>query len=460
MTESKIYARQALLAGGWANEVTILIGADGRIAGIETGIQKGEGADIRVDILLPAMPNLHSHSFQRAMAGLTETRSDKSGDNFWSWRQVMYGFLEALTPDDIEAIAAQVQMEMLEAGYASIGEFHYIHHGPDGEPYDNPAELSLRQFAAAAQTGIGYTHLPVLYQQGGLDHRPLQGGQLRFGCDLDRFERLYAAFQAEFRTLPEDHVLGVAPHSLRAVTADGLDLCGRLASNSPVHIHIAEQVAELEEVQAARGTTPVDWLLSNASVDERWCLVHATHMTEAETKNMARSGAIAGLCPITEANLGDGIFDGPEFISAGGKIGIGSDSNVRISLTEELRLLEYSQRFARRARAVLTGENYRSNGRFLYEASCRGGAQAMGRDCGRIEIGDWADLTVLDGSDIALQGRASDDILDAWIFTSDDHVVKHVWSAGRHVVKNGRHIARDDIEPRFAKTLARLRGVL
>jgi formimidoylglutamate deiminase len=446
-------ARTALLADGWARDVEVTIDG-GRITGIATG-QPGPGA---LGCLLPAPVNLHSHAFQRAMAGMTERRS-AGQDSFWTWRQLMYRFLDRLTPDDVQAIAAFVQMEMAEAGYGAVAEFHYLHHAPDGAAYSDRAEMSARIAAAAAETGLGLTLLPVLYQQGGCDGRALGAGQVRFGTDLEGFGALWQAAGRTLDGLPPDTRLGVAPHSLRAVSRDGLRFAQGLAPDAPLHLHIAEQVAEVTEVQAAYGARPVEWLLANQPVDARWCLIHATQMEPQETTALAASGAVAGLCPITEANLGDGIFDGLRFAAAGGRWGVGSDSNLRISLTEELRLLEYSQRLQNRGRAMLATAEA-STGRVLLERAAQGGAQAAGRDSGAIRVGDWADLLALDMTATDLAGCQGDAILDAWIFAGDDRMVTEVWSAGRHLVSGGRHRARAAITARYRSTLARLRDAL
>ncbi|MGI9503815.1 MAG: formimidoylglutamate deiminase, partial [Geminicoccaceae bacterium] len=298
--------RTVLAAEGWQSNRCIRIDKGGRIAAIES---MAEGTAIDIDILIPAPANLHSHAFQRAMAGMTEQRGPGGQDSFWTWRKLMYRFLDALGPDDVEAIAAFVQMESLEAGFGSIAEFHYLHHQPDGRPYDRLAEMGERIAAAASLTGCGLTLLPVFYHQGGCDGRELGPGQLRFGCDGDRYAGLVEASAAAIAPLPEDRRLGVAPHSLRAVSPDGLQHAVAIAGDRPVHIHVAEQTAEVDEVLAVYGARPVEWLLDNASVDPRWCLIHATQMTPDETLGLAGTGAVAGLCPITEANLGDGIVD-------------------------------------------------------------------------------------------------------------------------------------------------------
>ena len=454
---TEIAANQALTAEGWRENVTVQVADDGRI--LRVGPTQ-EVADVRVGILLPALVNVHSHSFQRAMAGLAERRGPAGNDDFWTWRRVMYRFLEILSPDDIEAIAAFVQMEMLEAGYAAQAEFHYVHHGPGGQHYDEIDETSQRHIAAAQMTGIGYTHLPVLYSQGGFDGRVLEGGQRRFGCEPDQFAVLFEKVQKSWCGLPDDFRLGVAPHSLRAVTEAGLHAAIELAPKGPVHIHAAEQVGEVEEAVSALQTRPVQWLLDNLPIDERWCLIHSTHLDDSELRDLARTRAVAGLCPTTESNLGDGIFRASEFLAAGGRIGIGSDSNVRIALSEELRTLETSQRLRDRRRVVLSGEGTPSNGRFLYEAAATGGAQAIGRHSGTIAPGYYADLVALDDTQTDLIGLKGDMVLDTWIFSCTDDVVRDVWAAGRHVVVDGEHTMRSRICASYKSVISKLRKAL
>lgn len=441
-----LHADQVLLPGGWARDVTVEV-MEGRIASV--GPARG---GMRLGCLLPAPVNLHSHTFQRAMAGLTEYRT-AGQDSFWTWRSLMYRFLEQLVPDDIEAIAAQVMVEMAEAGYAAVAEFHYLHHGVGGASYSDEAEMAGRICAASEATGLGLTLLPVLYERGGCDGRALAGGQLRFGNDIQGFVRLLEGSEAHLARLPKDAVLGLAPHSLRAVSSGSLKVAEALRAG-PIHIHVAEQVAEVQEVLAFTGQRPVEWLLSHVEVDPRWCLIHATQMEASETLALAVSGAVAGLCPITEANLGDGIFDGARYLAAGGAFGIGSDSNVRISLSEEMRMLEYSQRLGMKARAVLADE--RSVGRMIFEGMVKGGAQAGGRCSGTIQVGKWADLMALDCSGPDMAGRTGDRLLDTFAFAGDDRMVQHVWSAGRHIVQGGRHVARDAVRARFGRVMARL----
>ncbi|WP_439528345.1 formimidoylglutamate deiminase [Pannonibacter sp.] len=450
-----LWAKQALLPSGWATGVTVNFGYDGVVSGVKSETSAPVGA-LQVALLLPSPANLHSHAFQRAMAGLSERRGPDPRDSFWTWRQLMFRFLDQLTPDDVEAIAAFVQMEMLEAGYATNVEFHYLHHQPGGAPYANLGEMSERIAAAAATTGIGLTLLPVFYQYGGCDKRALGAGQVRFGNDISRFADLVDAAERSLAYLPDDARIGVAPHSLRAVAAEDLARAASLRPDAPLHMHLAEQVAEVEEVLAHRGARPVDWLLGNAEVDRRWCLIHCTQMLENETLSLAATGAVAGLCPITESSLGDGIFDGVRYLGAGGIIGIGSDSNIRISLSEELRTLEYSQRLRDRSRAVLATAD-KSTGRVLFEAVVQGGAQAAGRPSGVIATGQLADFIALDGNSVHLAGRSGDTALDAWAFAGDDRLVRDVWSAGRHVVREGRHIAHDAITENYIRTVSRLR---
>ncbi|MEP4770842.1 MAG: formimidoylglutamate deiminase [Roseibium sp.] len=454
--DTSIFAEHALLKNGWAKDVLISVDAGGRIRSVKSGTRP---SGKRTGILLPAPANLHSHAFQRAMAGMSERRGSEPRDSFWTWRQIMFRFLDVLTPDDIEAITAFVQLEMLEAGYAAVGEFHYLHHQQGGVPYDNLAELSECIMAAADETGIGLTHLPVLYQYGGCDKRPLTPGQIRFGNDFSRFQKLHELAAKALSSLPADCALGVAPHSLRAVTREDLSHTVALAGASPLHMHLAEQVAEVEEVQLATGRRPIDWLLENHSVANNWCLIHCTQTTPEETLNLAKSGAIAGLCPLTESSLGDGIFDGVRYLDAGGAFGIGSDSNIRISLSEELRTLEYSQRLRDKCRAsVATPE--KSTGRVLFEGAAKGGAQAIGRSSGTISDGQYADMVALNSSSIDLEGRQGDEILDAYIFAGDDRMVTDVWSAGRHVVQDGNHVKGDVIRARYRSTMASLRSRL
>jgi len=448
---TRLYAAQALLPDGWMNNVLVEIRADGHIDKV-TPVAEPPANARGVGILLPAPVNVHSHAFQRAMAGLTERRGPDPSDSFWTWRQLMFRFLDRLTPAHVEAIAAFVQMEMLEAGYATNVEFHYLHHQPGGRPYDNLAEMSERFIAATAQTGIGLTLLPVQYQFGGCDKRELGPGQIRFGNDAERYTALFESARTSLEQLPLDSQIGVAPHSLRAVSRESLPELVALGRDQPFHMHLAEQIAEVEEVQAAWHRRPVEWLLDNIDVRENWCLIHCTQMLPHETIGLAKSKAVAGLCPITESSLGDGIFDGVRWLENGGRIAIGSDSNVRIALAEELRTLDYSQRLRDHSRAALATPT-KSTGRRLLDAILRGGAQAAGRNCGRIAPGALADLMVLDDTAVDLDGRQGDTLLDSYIFAGSDQMVTDVWSAGRHNVQRGAHIDHAAITERYRRAL-------
>ncbi|SIQ37797.1 formimidoylglutamate deiminase [Paracoccus thiocyanatus] len=446
-----IWAERALLPDGWAENVRVTVD-QGRIAAVEKdAAPQGQ----RAGLLLPALANLHSHAFQRAMAGLSEAKGPEPRDTFWTWRQIMYRFLDHLTPEDVEAIAALVQMEMLEAGYATNVEFHYLHHRPGGGHYDNIAEMGERIAAAAGRTGIGLTLLPVHYQFGGVDRRPLAPGQNRFGTTPEEFQRLLEGCEDALRALPADADIGVAPHSLRAVSPEGLAECVALRPGRPLHMHLAEQLPEIEEISAAYGCRPVEWLLENHQPDRRWTLIHLTHMTQDETRRLAATGAVAGLCPITESSLGDGIFNGTTWAGAGGRYGFGSDSNIRISLVEELRTLEYSQRLRDRGRAILASPE-RSTGRVIYQAGLDGGATAAGRETGAIKAGLWADLVAVGLDNPVMAGRKGDQMLDSLVFAGHDGLVRDVWSAGRHVVRDGRHMDRDRIIADYLATIARL----
>ncbi len=438
-----LHAGSALLPDGWQSDVRIGI-EGGKIAEIEVGGRPQTG-DKRVGLLVPGMANLHSHAFQRGMAGLAEERGPED-DSFWTWREVMYRFVGRLSPDDLEAIAAQAYVEMLEAGFTRVGEFHYLHHDIFGGAYDDIGEMSGRIAAAAESVGIGLTLLPVFYAQGGFGGKTPGAAQARFIANVDFYARLIERCRALTAPLA-GAVVGIAPHSLRAVAPDQLQAILPLAKSGPIHIHIAEQVREVEDCLVWSGRRPVEWLFDAVDVGPSWCLVHATHMTEAETKLLARSGAVAGLCPITEANLGDGLFPLAAFLKDGGAFGIGSDSNVRIDLAEELRLLEYGQRLVRRSRNVAAPGPGRSTGRALFDGALAGGAQALGTVAG-IEAGAWADLVALAAD------HDGDRALDHVIFAQGK--VSDVWCRGTRRVEAGRHVAREAVAARYRAVLKKL----
>ena len=451
-----LWAKTALLPTGWASGVQVDIDTSGLIIDVRKDTPP---VSEQTSFLLPSPVNAHSHTFQRAMAGLTERRGPNPKDSFWTWRRLMFHFLDRLTPEHVEAITAFVQMEMLEAGYATNAEFHYLHHQVGGVPYDNLAEMSERIAAAADQTGIGLCLLPVHYEFGGCDGRALTAGQIRFGNDMDGFNALHSSAVSALSELPRDTGYGVAPHSLRAVGCENLQSYNALFPTGPIHMHLAEQVPEVGEVQKHWGARPVEWALDNMGLDGRWCLIHCTQMTSQETARLAQTGAVVGLCPTTESSLGDGIFDAVRWTNSGGGIAVGSDSNIRITLSEELRTLDYSQRLRDGTRAALASIEY-STGRRMFELILRGGAQATQRKTGRLEVGYWADMLTLDTSSEHLWGRANDTVLDAWIFSGDDRLVTNVWSAGRHMVKDGKHIARARILTAYRQTIDALKDDL
>lgn len=447
---TSLWFKTALLPSGWADAVCVTL-RDGVIATVEPGAAPCVG-DERHALAVPGLANVHSHAFQRGMAGLTERRGGQPDDNFWTWREVMYRFLGQLTPDDVEAITLHAYVEMLEGGFTRVGEFHYLHHDPSGAFYADPAEMAGRVTRASAESGIGLTLLPVFYAHSDFGGAPPTPGQRRFICSVDAFEKMY---EASARHLSGSAKLGLAIHSLRAATPEEISHILSWGAAGPVHIHAAEQTREVEASIAHLGARPVEWLLSNAAVDGRWCLVHATHMTHAETDRLAASGAVAGLCPITEANLGDGIFPAKRFLEAGGHLGIGTDSNVLIDAAQELRALEYAQRLSERARCLLADERLPSVGRCLFDAATRGGAQALGVASG-IAPGNDADIVALDGDHPALAERKGDVVLDSWIFAARGGAIDSVWRRGVKLVSGGRHRAAEAAGIRYRSTLRKL----
>ena len=405
------------------------------------------------------MPNLHSHAFQRAFAGYTEQRASEQ-DNFWTWRRVMYDFVAQLTPDQVEAVAAQLYVEMLKAGFTAVAEFHYLHHNQNGDPYDNIAEMSDHVIAAARSSGIAITHLPVFYAHGGFGGQPPADGQRRFVNHLDQFAELLEILFAEYAGDANVRV-GIAPHSRRAVTEEELhEIVTALSAHdptAPIHIHIAEQTAEVDDCVSWSGLPPVAWLFDRFQPDKRWCLVHATHVTQEELGTIAASGAVAGLCPTTEANLGDGLFPAEDYLALNGVFGIGSDSNVSISPIEELRILEYGQRLVHRRRAVLGPANG-SVGAHLFSRAALGGAAALGITAGRLEIGCRADLMVLDGEMPVLLNKPGDTLLDAMVFAGNQNPVTDVMVAGQWRVRDRRHPREQEIFERFKRVQEAILG--
>lgn len=454
-----LWCAEAMLPDGWRRSVRLDLNASGTIQRLTADAPSDDC--VRLDgVVLPGMPNLHSHAFQRAMAGLAERTAPASGsatqDDFWSWRRAMYGFVSALTPDDVEAIATQLYVEMAEAGYTAVAEFHYLHNAPDGSPYADRAELSRRIQRAAETAGLRLTLLPVLYQDGGFGGQPIGEAQRRFRLTTDDW---VALVEDLYKTDLSVNILrtGAALHSLRAVSPDSLTAAvagyDNIWRDGPIHIHIAEQVKEVEDCVAWSGARPVDWLLDHAEVDRRWVLVHATHMTDRERARAAASGAVAGLCPTTEANLGDGIFPFLEWRSQGGAYGVGSDSNIVIDPREELRWLEYAQRLTRRARVLAADGSGDSVGSTMWAESLKGGAAALGQPIGQIAVGHAADLILLDRRHPTMIDRTDDVAVDSWVFSAIGSALKEVWVSGRRIVEEGRHPSRDAIAERYRRTI-------
>jgi len=439
---------------GWLTPGWIAVADDGSIAEVRDRAPDGVSVETVAGPAIPGLSNLHSHAFQRAMAGLAEGPAT-SDDDFWSWRQALYRFVERLTPDDLEAIAAQLYGEMLRHGYTGVVEFHYLHHAADGRAYDDPAEMAHRLSLAARQTGIALTLAPTLYINNGFGGRPADTGQRRFVNSVEDHLKLVES-AADGLDDSGNQTIALALHSLRAVPPDALAaaVSGFLADR-PIHIHCAEQTKEVEECLAWSGARPVEWLLANAAVDSRWCLVHATHMTGDETIGLAQSGAVAGICPTTEADLGDGLFPLRPYLAAGGRLGVGTDSHVAVSAAEELRWLEYGQRLSDRKRNR-AGDAGRSAARRLYDDATSGGAQAAGRQTGRLEAGGRADLVVLDQTNPGLAARTGDRLLDAYVFRGGDNPVRDVMVGGKWAVRDGRLPEQTAIADRFRRCLGRL----
>lgn len=451
------FAEDALLPEGWARGVRIRVSKGGVIDSVAVD-QSSDGAARLPGPVIPGMVNVHSHAFQRAMAGLAE-RASPAGDNFWSWREVMYGFAARITPDDLHAIAAQLFVELLRHGYTSVGEFHYLHNQRGGAPYETPAEMSIQVIEAARQMGITITHLPVIYAFGGFGEQTLEGVQTRFRADPAHALGIAADLTARYRDDSRVKV-GLAPHSLRAVNLAMLHEAhsgvADLDTAAPLHIHIAEQAKEVDHCLAWSGQRPIQWLCENLPVDERWCLIHATHAREDELESVAASGAAVGLCPTTEANLGDGLFGLAAFAAANGRIAIGSDSNVSVSPVEELRWLEYGQRLAAQRRNVFTTADSPSAGTSLWRAAAEGGAKALAQPAGAIAAGRRADLVVLDANNPNLAAKTGDQILDAFIFSGNDNAVDCVMVAGKWIIEDGCHAEEERTAANFRKVLRKL----
>jgi formimidoylglutamate deiminase len=452
MIQGKFRFTSALTSSGWQKDVIVSVDKSGMIESVTAGAKDGT---LISGIAIPAVPNVHSHAHQRLMVGLAE-RAGPGADSFWTWREAMYGFALKLSPDDLEAVAAQTYLEMLKAGFSCVGEFQYLHHQPDGSPYDEPAEMSLRCISAAEQAGIAITMLPTLYNFSGFGGQASNAGQRRFVNEADRFLEIYGTLKAVCEASPLRR-LGISPHSLRAVTPELLKtVLNGIADDARVHIHVAEQTKEVDDCVAWSGKRPVEFLLDQFDVSARWCAIHATHMTAGESQRLAKSGAIAGLCPTTEANLGDGIFPADAFMKQGGAIAIGSDSQISISPAEDLRMLEYSQRLRDWTRNALASGAGASTGRSLLDAVLKGGAACLDQPMGAIAVGRRCDIAVLDEGHPTMIGRAGDAALDTWIFSAGNAAVKDVIVGGSHVVKDRRHRNEDRIQKKFSETMRRL----
>jgi len=453
----RVWAAHLLTPEGWRSPAALELDAAGLITTIhasEPEAWRGQDVLRLAGFVVPGLPNLHSHAFQRALSGRTELWT-AGGDDFWSWRDLMYRVAGQITPDEQQDLATALYVECLEAGMTSVAEFHYVHHDPSGRRYAEPATMSLSLVAAAELAGLGLTLLPVLYQHGGLG-QPATAGQRRFlHPHVDEYLRLVERLLA----IP-GLTVGIAPHSLRAVDAASLrqavEAFARLSPQGPIHLHIAEQTAEVEQCLQHLGARPVSWLLDHHTVDARWCLVHATHVDSGEVARLAHSGAVAGLCPTTEANLGDGLFPAADYLAAGGALGVGSDSHATVSPFEELRLLEYGQRLVRRRRNVLGHAHTPRMGQRLWSSAVEGGARALGRAHAGLTVGAPADLVMLEPTHPRLCGHGPETVLDAAIFGSAERPVREVVARGQHVVHGGRHLAHAAVWSRFERTLAGL----
>ena len=455
-----LFAPDALLPTGWNRDVLIEWDDAGSIVRVAAGNPVPKGVETAAGPVLPGMPNVHSHSFQRAMAGLAELRGHPT-DDFWTWREEMYRLVRLLEPEDIEAISCQLYVEMLKHGYTTVAEFHYLHNDRDGKPYPDRAELAHGVVGAASAAGIALTMLPVLYAHGGFGNKPLSAAQRRFQGDP-------AAMVEILRGVADFHLpatllrLGIAPHSARAVDAllltEMVAAANRIDPTMPIHMHVSEQTGEVAECVATHGTTPLAWISDLVPVDSRWCFIHSTHLTALEMRALAKTGAAIGLCPTTEANLGDGIFDFVPWFETRSPWGIGGDSHVSVSPFEELRALEYSQRLRMRVRVVASEESAPDVAANLWSAAASGGAQAVGHPVGAIAPGRRADLVVLDGDDLDFEGLRAPARLGVAMFSGSSNRVRDVYVAGRRMVEKGRHAIEEEAAAAFRQSLRRLRG--
>ena len=450
-----IFANHALLADGWVQNVRLHWNANGDLTEVETGVTP-RAHEVQQQFVLPGMINLHSHAFQRAMAGMSEIAGD-GPDSFWTWRDLMYRYALHITPQQMQAIAAQLYAECLRHGYTAVCEFHYLQRAQDGAFYPNMAETAEQVIAAASATGIGISMLPVLYSHADFNDQPLRADQRRFSTNV---EQLLQLIQQLEKTRSAQVEIGVAPHSLRAANVAQIrELVAAMPAQRPIHIHIAEQQREVDACLAATGKRPVELLLETQQVDQRWCLVHATHLTKAERAGIANSGAVAGICTSTEGNLGDGFFDLPDYINANGNFGIGSDSHASQSPIEELRWLEYGQRLRLQGRNIAQVPGQRRVGDFLWQACLKGGAKASGRQVGELAVGKRADFLVLDDQHPNLHDLLVVDLLNTWIFSGNDNLVRDVYVGGKQVVQSGKHVEQERIQREYVACMRELRSL-
>jgi len=452
------YVESALLAQGWAKNVQIKVTDSGLINKINSNVTASE-EDIHLSgVLVPAMPNCHSHAFQRAFAGLCEY-SSSNNDSFWSWRSMMYRFIEHLTPEQTHIIAKQLYIEMLKAGYSRVGEFHYLHHGQDSKPYNDITEMSNQVIEAASVVGIGMTFLPVFYRYAGFGKQQPTTGQGRFTMSLDEYLQYHSKLNSNY--IHSEVIIGTAPHSLRAVDIEDLkQLVSTLEPDTATHIHIAEQIPEVQQSIEFSGLRPVEYLYNHMQPNSNWTLIHATHLTQAEIQQIIGSDSVVGICPTTEANLGDGIF-AHDYLKSNGHWAIGSDSHISVNSCEELRWLEYTQRLQLNQRAVVSGPDVNSVGRNLWSKATEGGNQSLGANAGVISEGKSADFVIIDLEQPSLASKSEDKLLDSLIFSSHaNSAIKDVIVGGKLVLRDYKHPLEEQVANQFKQVMRDLTAVI
>ncbi|SET21846.1 formimidoylglutamate deiminase [Thalassotalea agarivorans] len=451
----KVFAHRVLLDSAWAKNKTLII-ENGEITDIVDG--QLDDAIVASGPVVPGLINCHSHAFQRAFAGFSEQGSEGQ-DSFWTWRKIMYQFLAQISDVEAHIIAKQLYIEMLKAGYTSVAEFHYLHHQQTGEPYPALAQMAKALFDAAQESGIGITMLPVLYQYSGFGEKAPLDGQKRFINTTEQFNQLVTDCYELSKQYNNANV-GIAPHSLRATNFAAIEQAVKhvrsLDSKAPIHVHIAEQTQEVDDCIAHSGKRPVQWLCEQLSLDANWCLIHATHITADERKAIIDTGAVAGICPTTEANLGDGVFPTAEFMQEGGTIAIGSDSHISVNAVEEIRWLEYAQRLTRRQRAVLANKAQASVGLNLWQAANRGGALATNKNTGVLAVGKQADLLVLDQQLLGRYAQSDEHLLDSFVFATGEQAITDVMVNGQWVIRDKKHDLETQSHEAFSALLQRL----